>query len=68
MTLIRSVWAGLLAVIGGLVTGPALCLGAGAAERPQEKLYSRETLSKEIEKRRITFFCIFSKLTPSINA
>ncbi len=28
----------LLAVIDGLVPGPALCPGAGAAERPQEIL------------------------------
>ena len=33
------VWTGLLAVDVGLVPGPALCPGAGAAERPQEILY-----------------------------
>ena len=33
MTFIRPVW-------NGLVPGPVLCPGAGAAERPQEKLYN----------------------------
>ena len=39
ITFIRPVWAGLLAVSAGLVPGPVLCSGAGAAERPQEILY-----------------------------
>ena len=33
------VWAGLLAASVGLVPGPALCPGVGAAERPHEILY-----------------------------
>ena len=39
MTFIRPLWAGLLGVSAGLVPGPTLCPGAGAAERPQEMLY-----------------------------
>jgi hypothetical protein len=41
ITFIRPVWAGLLEVNVGLVPGPALCLGASAAERPQEILYQK---------------------------
>jgi hypothetical protein len=39
MTSIRLVWAGLLIVSTGLVLGPALCPGAGDAERLQELLH-----------------------------
>jgi hypothetical protein len=39
LTFIRPVWAGHLEFSAGLVPEPALCPGAGAAERPQEILY-----------------------------
>jgi hypothetical protein len=42
MIFIRPVWACLLAVIAGLGPPPALCPGAGVAERPQEILYGQK--------------------------
>jgi hypothetical protein len=55
ITFIRPVWTGLLAVNVGLVPGPALCPGAGAAERLQEILYSQlsDTLLKKKTKMKL---------------
>jgi hypothetical protein len=38
MNFIRPVWSGILLVSVGLEPKPVLCIGVGAAERPQEIL------------------------------
>jgi hypothetical protein len=44
--------------VTGLVPGPALCSGAGAAERPQEILYCDMTGEKRVLQKKCYYFII----------